>query len=343
MNLTNNLNNDDDERKVRWKLGKILMYGLLVVIGFIIVLVVWVTQPLLFSSKIEKTQISIDSTRLEAHVRQLSEEFHPRNFANSDRLNLAAEYIKTEFSKSGGSVKEQTFFDEKKEYRNIIVSFGPENGERIIIGAHYDSCFDTPGADDNASGVAGLIELARLFGKEKPSVRIDLVAYTLEEPPFFSTEQMGSFVHAKSLQDENAKVRLMICLEMIGYFSDEKNSQKFPIPGMGLIFPDQGNFISVVGNFTNILTTRKIKRLMDNSTVLPVYSINAPAFLPGIDFSDHKNYWNFGFEAVMITDTAFFRNQNYHTLKDTADTLDYKKMALVVEATFDAVKKIAEN
>ncbi len=325
------------------KLVKITMFGLMAIIILVILFVLWITQPLLFSPKTEKSGTEVDDKKLEVHVRKLSEEFHSRNFANIENLNKAADYIKNEFEKSGGIVREQVFKEGRNDYRNIIVSFGPETKERIVIGAHYDSCYDTPGADDNASGVAGLIELAHLFGKTKPSKQIELVAYTLEEPPFFATEQMGSFVHAKSLNEDGVEVSLMISLEMIGYFSDEKNSQKFPLSILKLFYPDQGNFVAVVGNFTNAFTVRKFKSLMSQTTDLPVYSINAPKIIPGIDFSDHKNYWNFGFDALMITDTAFFRNENYHTTRDTAEKLDYQRMAKVVESMFDAVNKLINN
>jgi Zn-dependent M28 family amino/carboxypeptidase len=198
-----------------------------------------------------------------------------------------------------------------------------------------------PVADDNASGVAGLIELAYLLAKEDLPLQIELVAYNLEEPPFFGTNQMGSFFHADNLKNQNAKVSLMICLEMIGYFSDEPNSQDFPVSLMSLFYPSKGNFIAVVGNLNNGFTVRKFKAEMLKTHDLLVYSINAPPFLPGVDFSDHSNYWNFGYNALMITDTAFYRNENYHSAQDTWEKLDYSRMAQVVESTFNAIKEIS--
>ncbi len=332
-----------NKKQTKKSLVKLTMYGIIAVVVLVIILILWITQPLFTNPKVNKSEIKINEQMLKFHVRKLSEDFHPRNFANIDNLNATANYIKEEFEKAGGKVSEQIFKEGKNDYRNVIVRFGDESKERIVIGAHYDSCYDTQGADDNASGVAGLIELAKVFGKNKPPIQIELVAYTLEEPPFFATEQMGSFVHAKSLKEKNVNVRLMLSLEMIGYFSDEENSQQFPIPGMRYLYSNKGNFISVVGHFTNIFTVRKVKRLMSESNELPVYSINAPTKLPGVDFSDHRNYWHFGYDALMITDTAFFRNKNYHTTKDTADTLDYGRMARVVEATYYAVKTIAQD
>lgn len=322
---------------------KLTMFGLTLVVILVLVFIFWLTQPLLFWPNLEANEVTVDPKRLETHVRKLSEDFHKRNFANRKNLYLAADYIKNEFEKAGGEVSEQNFQDQGKNYKNISAVFGKADGERIIIGAHYDSAFDTPGADDNASGVAGLIELAHLFGKDPPAKQIELVAFSLEEPPFFATEQMGSYIHAESLRKKQAKVKLMVSLEMIGYFSDEPDSQEFPVFFLKALYPNKGNFITVVGNFSNALTTRKFKGLMSGSTDLPVYSINAPTFVPGVDFSDHKNYWKFGYPALMITDTAFYRNKNYHTLEDTAEKLDYVRMAKVVEAVNRSVREIAKE
>jgi Zn-dependent M28 family amino/carboxypeptidase len=222
----------------------------------------------------------------------------------------------------------------------VIALFGPQSPERVVIGAHYDGCGDTYGADDNASGVAGLLELAQLLGRETVPFQVELVAYTLEEPPFFATTGMGSHVHAKSLKEQGINLRLMISLEMIGYFSDEPGSQEFPVSPLKLLYPTKGNFISVVGHAANIFTTRKVKSAMQSASDLPVYSTNVPRMIPGVDFSDHRNYWIFGYDAIMITDTAFYRNRNYHTTGDTAEKLDYGKMAKVVDGVYKFVKTL---
>lgn len=148
---------------------------------------------------------------------------------------------------------------------------------------------------------------------------------------------MGSAVYADSMKKQKIPVRIMICLEMIGYFSDAKGSQKFPAPLLKLFYPSQGNFIAVVGKMDQISAVRRVKKAMQGSSVLPVFSINAPTFVQGIDFSDHRSYWQAGYDAVMITDTSFYRNPNYHTAKDTADTLDYDKMAMVVQGVYASV------
>jgi Zn-dependent M28 family amino/carboxypeptidase len=295
----------------------------------------WITQPL-FSTSQNPPTISINPDKLKLHVEKLSNDFYPRNFTNTANLNKTANYIKAEFVKSGGKVSVQTFQVKGETYQNIIVMFGDETSERIVIGGHYDSAFDTRGADDNASGVAGLIELAYLLGNQKPTKQVELVAYSLEEPPFFATEQMGSYIHAKSLKDRDVKVSLMISLEMIGYFSDEPNSQNFPVSILSLFYPNRGNFAVIIGDFTNIFTTRNLKFAMTGD--VPIYSANVPTFVNGVDFSDHRNYWDFGYNAVMITDTAFYRNFNYHTKNDTAEKLDYQKMAKIIEGVYKFIE-----
>jgi hypothetical protein len=160
----------------------------------------------------------------------------------------------------------------------------------------------------------------------------------LEEPPAFGTKMMGSFIHAERLKEKNIKVKLAIVFDMIGFYSSEPNSQNYPAPLMDWYYPTKANFISVVSNFSNIGSVREVKSILKMSSNLPVYSINAPAFIPGIDFSDHRNYWKFNYPAVMISDTAFYRSNNYHSPKDTPDTLDYKKMAKVVEGVYNYIK-----
>ncbi|MBI4061055.1 MAG: M28 family peptidase, partial [Elusimicrobia bacterium] len=194
--------------------------------------------------------------------------------------------------------------------------------------------------DDNASGAAGLLELARLLGKDAPAAPTELVAYSTEEPPYFATADMGSARHARALKARGAVIRAMISLEMIGTFSDEPGSQAYPSPLLALYYPSRADFIAVVGDLRNAGLARRVKKAM-RAGGLPVYSINAPAFIPGIDYSDHASYWREGYPAVMISDTAFYRNPRYHTSRDTADRLDYRRMAQVVSGAFAAVRDLA--
>jgi Zn-dependent M28 family amino/carboxypeptidase len=283
--------------------------------------------------------IPVDKERLRQDVQTLAALVPPRNAHNVASLDKSAEYMLTEFRKTGGRVEIQRFTQDGKEYKNVICSFGPEAGERIIVGAHYDVQGNQPGADDNASGVAGLLELSRLVQSLKTELqfRIDFVAYTLEEGQFFKhpfARHYGSYIHAKSLARAGIPVRAMICLEMIGYFSDRPNSQKFPLFFLRWFYPDKGNFIAVVGKWGQGRLVKKVKKSLAAPSRVPVESLTAMSFLPGVSFSDHQSYWKFGYPAVMITDSAFYRNKNYHKPGDTADTLDYDRMAEVVKGLY---------
>jgi Zn-dependent M28 family amino/carboxypeptidase len=291
-----------------------------------------VTQP--FISKIPSSPPSVDIKNLQVHVKKLSVDFHPRSFSKAKNTALTVDYIIHEFKTAGADVSIQTFQVEESSYKNIIARFGSASKPLLVIGAHYDAEENTPGADDNASGVAGLIELARLLAKQKQNRAIELVAYALEEPPYFRSKSMGSAIHAMNLAKQNRSVQLMISMEMIGYFSDEPGSQDYPMPIMSAMYPDKGNFIAVVGKLSDFMMMRRIKAIMSGATDLEVFSMNAPTFIQGIDFSDHLNYWHEGYPALMVTDTAFNRNKNYHEAGDTYQKLDYQCMAKVVQSIY---------
>lgn len=299
-----------------------------------------VAQPSMRSN--EPSSKKSDEPRLRKHVDALSKNFHPRNSDNPENLNRCADYISTHFKEAGAAVEMQEFIVDKIIYKNVIGRFGVGKPKKIIVGAHYDSCDDTPGADDNASGVAGLLELARLIGKDQPDVEIELVAYTLEEPPFFGGPQMGSAFHARSVASEKDKIIGVIVLEMIGYFSDEPGSQDYPTPIMKGYYPSRGNFITVVSAWNQADWIADLKAGMKGTTDLPVYSFRGPASLPGIDFSDHRNYWPHNIPAAMVTNTAFYRNKNYHTPGDIPESLDYHRMGKVVVGVYEAIKVLGK-
>lgn len=310
--------------------------------GTLIAVLVYVTQPLVWHADPSPLD-GPDIKRLEADVRMLAQTLAPRHWKRQDNLDAVAAYLTTQFSQTGARVSEQAYDVEGGgRYRNVIASFGPAAGERIVIGAHYDAAGAFAGADDNASGVAGLLELARMLGGSRgTAARLDLVAFTLEEPPYYGTPWMGSHVHAGALRSEAAVVRAIIVLEMIGYFSDARGSQRLPHPFLRLVYPSRGNFIAVVGRVGEAWLVRRVKRAMQEATDLDVYSMNGPVWIPGIDFSDHRSYWAHGYPAVMVTDTAFYRNDRYHTARDTPDTLDYRRMAEVVSGVHRAVLTLA--
>jgi hypothetical protein len=327
---------EQSKRRIRRVILLVLLaVGLMMIAGWAIV-----TEPVM---RVERaaTVPGVDPARLEDHVKVISQEYSPRDFEHVENLDRTASYIRDQFAAAGAVIAGQPYQVDGRTYRNVIGSFGPETEERLVVGAHYDAAGPHPAADDNASGVAGLIELARLCGQTQLSMRVDLVAYTLEEPPFFRSQNMGSARHARLLKANGVKVRAMLSLEMIGYFSDEAGTQSFPNPIMRPFYPSRGNFIAVVGNLGGLRLVRQVKKAMSSASELEVYSINAPGLVPGIDFSDQLNYWNAGYPAVMITDTAFYRNKAYHTEHDTPDRLDYRRMAMVVQGVFQAVQQLA--
>jgi hypothetical protein len=321
-----------------------------------VVIVVWmIKQPVIGGIGNPKLQnlSTADAQRLKTDVEKLSVVYAKRNFLDVKTLNSTANYIQTEFQKSTKRVDIQTYQVDSEKFHNVIAHFGPdvdytatyENGspKPIIIGAHYDAHEETMGADDNASGVAGLLELARIFAEKPPSVPVQIVAYTLEEPPNFRTDSMGSRQHAASLVRTGVQPALVIVLEMIGYYDTADNSQKYPVNLLQWFYPTRADFIAVVGNLTDTSMTKKVKMAMQAAhPEFLVESINTPAIMTGVDFSDHASYWLHDMPAVMVTDTSFYRNQHYHQPTDTADTLDYARMAKVVDGVYAAVNDISQ-
>lgn len=324
------------------KLAKSLLRILLVLGVIIFLLWLAIARPTLTKSTTDETLAFINPEDLKNRVIFLSQNAIPRNSEHPENLNQAADYIKAEFDQFSSSVYYQTYSVANTEFKNVIAEFGPNTTEAIVIGAHYDAYGEHPAADDNASGVAGLIELGKLLQGVNLKHKVQLVAYTLEEPPYFDSEFMGSFVHAASLRKNNLNVKLMISLEMIGYFSEQPNSQSFPIPLLNLFYPDTGNFIAIVDRLQDNQAA-PLKAAINNHTDLAAYSINAPSQVTGIDFSDHRNYWFHDYPAVMVTDTSFYRNSHYHHASDTYEKLDYEQMARVVYGVFKYIQTLGNQ
>lgn len=289
-------------------------------------------------------EVSIETKEL-VHVVEFLTGLRPyRNFKNVNSLNKAADFISRQLGQNDLQPSFQPYLVDGKGYKNVVASLGPANADRLIIGAHYDVYEEQDGADDNASGVAGLLTLARLLKphENELSIRIEFVAFTLEEPPFFRTEQMGSFVHAKSVSKSAENVIGMISLEMIGYFTEEPDSQEFPVSVMKLIYPTTGNFIAVVSNFSSSHLKNHFKKSL-SLTSIDVETLAAPSSIKGVDFSDHLNYWKHDMDAIMITDTAFFRNPHYHKKTDTIETLDFEKMKEVIKGVYWGVLELSKQ
>jgi Zn-dependent M28 family amino/carboxypeptidase len=276
--------------------------------------------------------------RLRLHVERLAAEIGERNFLRYDALKRAADYIIDELKGYGYECELHEYEFNGDSYRNIIVEImgrvEPEN--IVLVGAHYDSVVDSPGADDNASGVAAILELAHLLLDYRPHRTIRMVAFVNEEPPFFKSESMGSMVYAKRCRERGERIEAMISLEMIGYYTFKKGSQDYP-PLLSPFFPDRGDFIAVVGNRDSKALVKKVVNGLKSGSTVGVESIAAPFFIPGIDLSDHASFWRYGYKGVMVTDTAFYRNPNYHKGDDLPDTLDYGSLKETVRGLYNVL------
>ena len=274
-------------------------------------------------------------------VTKLAREIGVRTFQDLERLEETATYISDQFTSFGYQVERQPFVFDGNTYHNIIAELkgGASPETLLIVGAHYDSVRTTPGADDNASGVAGLLGLARELANARMERTIRFVAFALEEWPVYRSSNMASYHYAKSLKEKNARVDGMICLEMIGFFCDREGCQHYPFPFMGRKFPKTGHYIAMVGNMRSKAFTERIAGSFKKATDLPLITLNAPAIMIGIDFSDHWSFGKFGYEALMVTDTAFYRNPHYHAPTDLPETLDFERMAKVVEGLIAAIRE----
>jgi hypothetical protein len=278
-----------------------------------------------------------DTTLIYRHLNRITKTDTYRHFMNIPLLDETAEYILQEFTNWADTVFYQTYELNGQTYRNVIAQFKGISGQKLIVGAHYDVCGMQQGADDNASGVVGLLELARLMNLKRPKFDVELVAYTLEEPPYFRTEYMGSYVHAQSLVPTKNTILGMVSLEMIGYFSEEKKSQSYPLKWLRIFYGQKGNFITLVNKWNKGKFARKFTQSYRKCSVLPSKRFAGPKVLPGVDFSDHLNYWKFGFSALMLTDTAFYRNKHYHEQGDTMEKLNLTKMAHVIDGLYQTL------
>jgi Peptidase family M28 len=281
---------------------------------------------------------------LARHIATIAAREH--NVAHYEELETVARYIEATLASFGYIVGRQEFLTDGKPVRNIEVAVEPAgahaDAEVIVVGAHYDSVFGSPGANDNASGAAAVIELARLLrdldgaGRK----RIRFVLFVNEEPPYFRTEAMGSLNYARALARRNERVAAMYSLETIGFYSSEPGSQVYPAP-FGLIFPDRGDFVVFVGLLGSRALVWKTVRSFRSHTAFPSIGGVAPGFIPGIGWSDHWAFAEQGFPAMMVTDTAPFRYPHYHRASDTADKVDAEKVARVVKGIEHVIRDLS--
>jgi Zn-dependent M28 family amino/carboxypeptidase len=280
--------------------------------------------------------------RLRGHVEMLASTIGERNLWQYGALERAAQYITTQLTAVGYTPRRQTFELAKLPLSNVeAVHEGTTRaGEILVVGAHYDSVAGCPGANDNASGVAAVLELAQRFSAERQPRTIHFVAFVNEEPPFFQTAHMGSVVYANAAKARGDRVVGMLSLETMGYYSNDKGSQRYPAPMAGL-YPDVGNFIGFVANVGSARLLMRARRAFKRGTSFPLQSAAVPAAIPGVGWSDHWAFWQAGYAAIMVTDTAPFRYPWYHTPHDTPDKIDFDRLAHVVDGLEAVVRSLA--
>ena len=279
---------------------------------------------------------------LRADVETLGGQIGERNLIRYSQLNAAAEFIENSFSRAGLQPRLDSYELNGRTCHNIEVEIHGARPEIVLVGAHYDSVFGAPGANDNGSGVAATLALARRFAGKTTSKTLRFVAFVNEEPPFFQTPQMGSFVYASRCKQRGDKIAAMISLETIGYFSDAPHSQKYPAPGLGIFYPTTGNFIGFVGNMRSRSLLQRALSTFRAQEKLPSEGASLPAFIPGVSWSDQWSFWQHGYPAIMVTDTAPFRYRPYHEPTDTPDKLDYDGFALVVSGIERVIVDLAD-
>lgn len=287
-----------------------------------------------------RSQFRSIQKELYQHVNVLSNEIGSRNSFQYSALAQAAYYIKKQMSQYDSNLLLQEYQIENQKFYNLVLEKPGEivPDEIIVIGAHYDTVLNSPGADDNASGIACLLELIRLLQNYSNRRTIRFVAFTLEEPPFFASEQMGSQVYARSCRAKNENIIGMIALEMLGYYTVKKNSQKAPFKDLKGKYSDKGDFIAVVGNESSRPLTEKFTASLKHTSLIKTELFIPFSYLPEIELSDHSSFWKQNYSAIMITDTAFYRNPNYHEAGDTIDTLNFRYFAKLVFSLVSALQ-----
>ena len=279
---------------------------------------------------------------LVADVKTLADEIGERNIRHYAQLNAAADFIESSLGRAGLTPRRDSYEVRGQTCHNLEVEIRGARPEILVVGAHYDSVFGCPGANDNGSGVAALLALARRFAGKPTGKTLRFVAFVNEEPPFFQTEEMGSFVYAKRCREKADPITAMISLETIGYFSDEPGSQKYPAPGFGLLYPSKGNFIGFASDTRSRTLLRATVGAFRKTEKLPCEGASLPAAIPGIGWSDQWSFWQCGYPAIMVTDTAPFRYRHYHEPTDTPDKLDYDRFALVVSGMQGVITELAK-
>jgi hypothetical protein len=280
--------------------------------------------------------------RLEGHVRALAGRIGERNVFQPAHLAAAAHYLEDQLVGYGHAVTREGFRTGELVVRNLVVERrgSTQAAEIVVVGAHYDSVMGSPGANDNATGTAALLEIARTLVHQQPARTVRCVFFVNEEPPFYLTGEMGSLVHARGVRQRGENLVAMLSIETVGYYTDAKGSQRYPFP-FALFYPSTGDFIGFVGNLASRRMVRRVVAAFRRHAAFPSEGVAAPGWIPGIGWSDHWSFWQQGYPAVMVTDTALFRYGPYHTSEDTPDKVTYDRLAGVVAGLRRVVTDLA--
>ncbi len=279
---------------------------------------------------------------LQSTIKELATKIGSRNSGVYSKLADAANFLESALTKAGYLVNRKSFEVDQKVFSNLEVEIpGSEQaGEIVIVGAHYDTAFTSRGANDNGSGVAAVLELARLFKDTKPSKTLRFVEFTNEEPPFFQTNGMGSAVYAKTSKAKHEKIVAVLSLETMGYYSTQPNSQKYPVP-LNLFYPSEGDFVGFIGDISSGKLVRSAIASFRQHTKFPSEGASLPSGLPGVGWSDQWSFWQQGYPAIMVSDTAPYRYPHYHTIDDTPDKIDFDRFAQVVKGLQSVIADLA--
>jgi Zn-dependent M28 family amino/carboxypeptidase len=278
---------------------------------------------------------------LRRDVEHLAGAIGERNVHKAGTLDVARGWIAGELARAGYEVEQQAWDESGVECANVIAGLRGARPEIVLVGAHYDTVAGCPGADDNASGVAALLAIARRMAGSKPERTVRFVAFANEEEPFFGESRMGSAFHARRCRERGEEIAVMLSLETIACYDDSPASQRYPAPGLGLLYPSTGDFLCFVGDTSSRRWVRDAVRAFRETTAFPCEGAALPASIPGVSWSDQLSFWEHGYPALMATDTAPFRNPRYHTPRDRPETLDYERFARATEGLQRVVERWA--
>jgi hypothetical protein len=289
-----------------------------------------------------ETQHVIDAVALEAHIRNLAGVIGERNVFRPAALTAAAGYIEDTWTDQGYRVSRHTYETHDQRCANLEVTcLGSRWPERfVLIGAHYDSVRGAPGANDNASGVAALLEISRLFKQQHPVISVRFVAFVNEEPPFFMRAKQGSMVYARMAKARGDDIALMVSLDCLGCYSEQPGYQRYP-PFFGFFFPSQANFIAVISNSASRPSMTMFVEQFRAASDFPLQRLAMTSLIPGVSWSDHRSFWKQGYQALLVTDTAFYRYRHYHRASDTPDKIAYPMFTQAVVGLHQAFSRLA--